>query len=232
MWHSRSNVVIIVKGPHIPAISSEEGFFDILHLKVFIILSTAFDNRFYESEKCPPTLIDEVAYACRHFYSILHQVFQRFHILLDGVDVSVMYVMERMLAEFTATSVVLAKNLPGDQVGDNIDFSTFVEHIEGILKESHPPFFPYYSRCMDHGHKHFLWTGPQLKILPRLEELTHIIPITELQDLPTHSIYDVVLNTAPPPATTPPTGKHHIGKRQERGNDSDVAEEQPKKRKH
>ena len=134
MQHSRSNLVIIVKGPHIPAISSVEGFFDILHLEVFIILSTAFDNRFYESGKCPPTLIDEVAYARRHFYSILHQVFQRFHILLDGVGVSVMYVVERMLAEFAAASVVLAKNLPGDQVGDNIDFSTFIEHIKGILK--------------------------------------------------------------------------------------------------
>ena len=40
-----------------------------------------------------------------------------------------MYVVERMLAEFAAASVVLVKNLPGDQVGDNIDFSTFVEHI-------------------------------------------------------------------------------------------------------
>ena len=143
MRHSRYNLVIIVKGPHIHAISSEEGFFDILHLGVFVILSTAFDNQFYESGKCPPTLIyiyfiDEVAYARHHFYSILHQVFRRFHILLDGVGVSVMYVVERMLAEFMAASVVLAKSLPGDQVGDNINFSTFVEHIEGILKESHP----------------------------------------------------------------------------------------------
>jgi hypothetical protein len=44
-------------------VSSPTELFDILYLGVFIILSPAFDRRFYHTAKPLPTLIEEVAYA-------------------------------------------------------------------------------------------------------------------------------------------------------------------------
>lgn len=89
--------------------SSEEEFFDILYLGIFVILSPAFDSRFYLSIKPPTTLIDEIAYAVRHFHSLLHVFSLRFLIILDGEAVSHFYVVDRMLAEFAAAAVVFAK---------------------------------------------------------------------------------------------------------------------------
>jgi hypothetical protein len=201
--------------------SSEEGYFDILYLGVFVILSPAFDPRFYETTKPPRALFDEQANAVRRFHSILHIFDLRFYVMLDGQPLSHMYIVERMLAEFAAASVVMVKALQkdDDHLGEGIDFSLVNKRIEEILEESHPDIFAYYSRCLDRSHKQFVWTGPHLQILPRSEEITSSIPLTargELVDLPTHPIYVIDLD----PAT--PTGLPHVPKRQEREEDMHV----------
>jgi hypothetical protein len=198
------DLIFDFSGAHIPDISSEEGFFNILHLGIFLILSPAFDKRFYESSK-PPCVTEELEYALRHFLSILHEVIERFHILLDGVGMSVKYVLDRMLSEFAAAAAFLAKNLPGEEVGADIKCSTFIKRLEGIIQKSYPDVLGYYSCCLDHGYKYFVWTGPKLKMLPRLEGMVDVVPITELLDLPTYFIYDVVLDaTLPLPHLSPP----------------------------
>jgi len=213
--------------------SSEEGLLDIIYLGIFVILSPAFDTRFYLTTKPPATLIDEVAYAVRHFHSLLHVFSLRFFILLDGVAVSHSYVVDRMLAEFAAAAVVFAKAIHkannDDEGGDETTFSMFTEHIEGILQESYSKVVPYYSRCVDRCHKDFVWTGPRIQILPRSEELMSVFSLTtwgQLLDLPTHVIYTVDLDPGPP------TTIHQAGKRRCRQDDTDPVDKPPKKRKH
>jgi hypothetical protein len=207
--------------------SSEEEFFDILYLGIFVILSPAFDSRFYLSIKPPTTLIDEIACAVHHFHSLLHVFSLRFLIILDGEAVSHFYVVDRMLAEFAAAAVVFAKatqeGIDDGEVGDGISSSMFAEHIEGILQASHPSISHYYSRCLDRSHKHFIWTGPQVQILPRSEEFISIISLTtrgELLDLPAYGIY----------ADLDPTPPIAVGKRHVRGESMDLGEDKPKKR--
>jgi hypothetical protein len=207
-----------------------------LYLGIFIILSTAFDIRFYHSVKPPPTLFEEAAYSVRHFQSLLHHFSLNFIILLDGEAVAHSYVVDRMLAEFAAAAVVLAEDVPDaggkdngeDKTEDVVTFSMFAERIEGILQESYPRVFPYYSRCLDQHHKHFLWTGPQVQILHRSEGVVSILPLTtmgELLDLPGHRIYTLDLDDESP------TGIAQLGKRRDRGEGMDSADEPPKKRK-
>ena len=212
--------------------SSEEGFFDILYLGIFVILSPAFDSRFYLDGKPPITLVEEVAHAVRHFHSLLQVFSLRFFIILDGVAVSHSYVVDRMLAEFAAAAVVLAKatqdGVDDDERGDGISSSKFVKNIEGILQGSYPNVTHYYSRCLERSHRHFVWTGPQIQILPRSEEFVSIISLTtrgELFDLPGYEIYVLDLDTSPP---TPPIA---VGKRRVRGDSMELVVDQQKKRK-
>lgn len=210
--------------------SSVAEFFDILYLGIFVILSTAFDRRFYDSINTPQTLLEEVAYAIGHFYSLLHIFSLRFIILLDGEAVAHSYVVDRMLVEFAAAAVVFAKEVPDaedDEAKDVVTFSTFAGRIEGILQESYPTVFSYYSHCLDCRHKDFLWSGPQVQILPRSEDILSILPLTtlgELLDLPGHQIYTIGLDDVPPIPVA------QIGKRHDRGDVVDLADEQPKKR--
>lgn len=207
--------------------SSEEGFFDILYLGIFVILSPAFDSRFYVTEP-PSTLVEEVAYAVRHFHSLLHVFSLRFLVILDGTAVSLSYIVDRMLAEFAAAAVVFAKavqeGIDDGDVRDGISSSMVAERIEGILQASHPNISHYYSRCLDRSHGHFIWTGPQVQILPRSEEFISIISLTtrgELLDLPGYEIYITDLDPTPPIA---------VGKRHVRKDSMDFADHQPKKR--
>jgi hypothetical protein len=176
-------------------VSSPTEFFDVVYLGIFIILSPAFDGRFYQTAKPPPpTLVDEVAYAVGHFQSLLNIFTKRFIILLDGKAISPLYTVNRMLAEFAAAAVVFAQDIheyryEGNDDGDyedGIGVSKFRGEIECILQGSCPEVFAYYSCCLKKGHKHFLWTGPEVQILPRSSGLS----ACELRDLPGHSIYD------------------------------------------
>lgn len=210
--------------------SSEEGFFDILYLGIFVNLSPAFDPRFYLDEKPSPSVINEVVHAARQFQSILQVFSLRFFIILDGEAVSHVYVVERMLAEFAAAAVVFAKGIQestGNKEGDGSIFSMFPQQIEAIVQGSHPDAFPYYSRCLNRRHKHFMWTGPKVQILRRSEEIVSAIPLLtrgEHLDLPSHSIYSIDLDAEDP------TAADQVGKRHGRGDSSDFAEEHPKKR--
>jgi hypothetical protein len=216
--------------------SSEVEFFDVLYLGIFIILSPAFDRRFHHGLKPPHSLVKEVAFATAHFHSLLHFFSQRFVIVLEGEVVSHSYVVDRMLGEFAAASVVLAKGiheLDGAESDDDAHDSTCsetVEQIEGILQKIHPDVFPYYLRCLDRGHNDFLWTGPIVQILPRSDAFSSVIPIAasgELLDLPSHQIYTEDLD---PDLPILPDSGTHVGKRRNRGDSLNVEDEQRKKR--
>ena len=104
--------------------------------------------------------------------------FQRYAIALEGEVVSHSYVVDQMMGKFAAALVVLARDIE-EEVGieeleaKNRATSTAVrESIEVILLQSHPEVIPYYSCSLDRGHKYFLWTGPDLLILPCLNDFT------------------------------------------------------------
>jgi hypothetical protein len=180
-------------------LSSDEGFFNVLYLGIFVILSPAFDPRFYHGLKPPHSEAKEWRCAVDHFQSLLHIFSARFFIVLGGEVVSHSYLVDRLLGEFAAASVVLAKaihksveNQSNDEIEESTPSSSFKEHLEVILQESRPHVFLYYSRCLDRGHKDFTWTGPNVQILPRSESFSSIILLTakgEMLDLPSHRIY-------------------------------------------
>jgi hypothetical protein len=181
-----------------------------LYLGIFVILSAAFDFRFYPNSPIPAAHRDEMIHAVQNFHSLVHVFSARFIILLGGEPIAISYVVDRLLAEFAAAAVNLAKAIRGPEIGDGDDTlskTLFTAAVEDILHASHPDAFPYYSRCLDRGHKDFLWTGPQVEILPRSDDIVSIIPFTtmgELLDSPSYSIYVTDLdNDAEPPA--PPT---------------------------
>jgi hypothetical protein len=211
---------------------SELEFLDIVYLGIFVILSPAFDGRFY-SKKTPPALIQEAAYAVRHFQSLLHNFAIRHIIVLAGVAVAHSYIVDRLLAEFAAASVVFAKAIHKSQedegygngeIGDGVTFSMFAGSIKGILQESHPKIFSYFSSCLDSGHKHFIWKGPQFMIFPRSDSMLEAIPFAtagDLLDLREFSIYGTNVALA--------TIVTHIGKRQDPADVEEVIDQQPKK---
>jgi hypothetical protein len=212
-------------------------FFDVLYLGIFIILSPAFDNRFYYGLKPPPPHLKETAHAICHFQSLLHIFSNRFIIVLEGEAMSHSYVVDRLLGEFAAASVALAKatcppyGIEDEAEGDHsIPSSTFRDRIEDILLDSHPDVIPYYLRCLDRGHKDFLWTGPNVQIFPRSDDFASLISLTtsgEFLDLPSHQIYTEDLDPTPPSQQDTPTP---IGKRRTRVGSLNLGDEQVKKR--
>jgi hypothetical protein len=222
-------------------------FLDVLYLGVFIILSPAFDKRFYDRKNLPSCLAEEYRHATGHFFCILHKFSKCFTILLEGEAVAHSYVLDRMLAEFAAASVNLAKAIGRrdeafDETADEAGKgelrpspSSTVASIEEILRESHPRAFPYYSRCLSGFHKDFTWTGPRIEILARSEGAISAISFSspgEMLDLPHHQIYQIdvdALTTDAAPAVLP-----LLGKRRERADSADsvpLAEELRKKQK-
>jgi hypothetical protein len=184
-----------------------------LYLGIFVILSPAFDPRFYDEDTVPPALVAELVHAVENFLSLLNIFSAQFVILLDGDPIAHSYVFERLLAEFAAACVVF-----GEAIGDSYDEEewrhslkdNFKPIIEDIVREEYPDVFPYYARCLDRRHKDFFWTGPKVEIFPRSDSITSIIPSTsrgEVWDSPTHSIYitdlDPELPTAPTAPNTP-----------------------------
>src|SRR5271155_5286418 len=120
--------------------------------------------------------------------------------LLEGELVAHSYVFDRMLGEFAAATVVFAKAIPDGEQG-------VTSTIEDILQD-YPIIFPYYTHCIDHSHKHFLWTGPKVEILPQSKALQAIIPLIssgEHLDVPSQEIYTTPVH----PITIPPTKKRH-----------------------
>jgi hypothetical protein len=209
---------------------------DIIYLGIFAILSPAFDVRFYLGPKTPTNLIEEVAHAVLQFHSLLHIFSLRFIVLLEGELVTHSYVVDRMLGEFAAAAVGFAKAMDGfygkdDDKGQfGITSSVFVGLLEGILRGSHPNIFSYYSRCLDRNHKHFLWTGPKLQVLPRSEVINLLVPLattSELLDLPGHQIYDTNVDLT---SSTSSIAMVELGKRRSRDSDSFLVVGRPEKR--
>lgn len=186
-------------------------FFDILHLGIFVILSPAFDNRFYLTKNSPTNILAEVAHAIKHFYHLIYTFSRRFIITLGGEVVALSYVVDRMLAEFAAASVNFSTAIDESRKEDNgedddedkegITTSMFAGSIEGILKASHPQIIPYYSDCLVRLHKHFTWTGPELQIVSRSRDVSSVLPlltIGERLELPSHHIYTINSQSEPP----------------------------------
>lgn len=185
-------------------------FFDVLYLGIFVILSSAFDGRFYDGQKPSIPLVKEIACAVAHFYALLNYFSEQFIVVLGGEPVSHLYVVDRMLGEFAAASVVLAKGIEeldakekelSDEVECRIVNSACPGYIEAILQKSHPEVLPYYSRRLACGHKDFLWTGPNVQIIPRSDCLNSLVPFArkgEFRDLPSHQIYTEDLDANPP----------------------------------
>lgn len=223
-----------ILGAHIPDLSSDVEFFDVLYLGLFVILSPAFDTRFYYGPKPLPHHLKETAHATSHFQSLLHIFSQRFIIVLEGEVVSHSYVVDRMLSEFAAASVLLAKaSTDSDGIEDEledeprIDSSTFREHIEDLLLKFNPSLIPYYSRCLQLGHKDFLWAGPNVQILPRSDDFVLLMSLTtvgEMLDLPSYQIYTEDLDAIP---TILPD---FVGKRRVRDGSPNLVDERAKKR--
>lgn len=221
--------------------SSKVDFFDVLYLGIFIVFSHAFDPRFYNGLTPSPAHLKEAAYAVCHFYSLLRVFSRRYAIVLEGEVVSHLYVVDRMMGEFAAASVVLARGIE-EEVGieeleaENRATSAAVrESIEVILLQSHPEVIPYYTRSLDRGHKDFLWTGPDLLILPRSDDFTSIFTLTtkgEIIDLPSYNIYTEDLDPIPPipQDDIPQDDIAAIGKRRVRGDSLNLRDEQGKKR--
>jgi len=197
-----------------------------------VILSTAFDGRFY-GRKGPPELVAEAVFAAERFHDILHIFSERFHILVGGVPVVYSYVFNRMLGEFAAAAVVFAKGCHDEAAEEydegNGEIGEFRARVEHILQASYSDVFPYYSHCVDKAHKQFLWTGAKVEIFASSESSHSIIErVGEKRDLPSHPIYSSLEDPTPP---TPPTltpGPPAV-KRHDRDDGVDDADEKRKK---
>jgi hypothetical protein len=183
------------------------GLFDVIYLGIFIILSPAFDGRFYQTAGPSTAPMNELANAVKYFHSIINIVSNRFTILLDGEVIAPSYIVNRMLGEFAAAAVVLAQSIDYTHFGvvETGPRYEFKEDNECILHECYPEVSVYYSHCMKQGHKYFLWTGPEIEILPNSPSLLAVLSDTTygtLFDLPGHSIYKPATI---PSAVAPPT---------------------------
>lgn len=206
-------------------------FFDFLYLGIFAILSTAFDERFYNGQPPPHHVSKESACAVAHFQSVLHIFSERYVVIIEDEAVDVLYVVNRMLAEFAAASVVLANAIRDSEDGE-FEHGMRVAMLEGRIETNllafHPDVLPYYSRCLDCGHKDFLWTGPVLRIHHRAGAISSLISLTtegEIVDLPSHQIYTEDVDAVPP---APPETVSEVGKR--RGRVGSLGGDRAKKR--
>jgi hypothetical protein len=170
--------------------SSTVGFSNILYLGIFIILSPVLDRRIHGKSFVVADLLAEHKDAVRHFNSLLQVFSQRFIIVLAGQPILHWYVVERKLAEFGAAIVVLSKTLSEYKYGSE-SWKIF-EHVSCIIRSHYPSLLPYFVHCVDHSHKDFLWTGPDIQIIQHSPDSDSIMPILtlgELLDLPEHKIY-------------------------------------------
>ena len=222
---------ITVVGAHIPDLSSEVDFFDVMYLGIFIIFSPAFNPCFYNGLTPSPTNVKEAAYAVCHFCSLLNIFSQWFAIVLEGEVMSHSYVVDRMMGEFSAASVALAKGID-EAVGiedleadDRATSTTVREHIEEILWNSYSEVIPYYRHCLDCRHKDFSWTDLNLLILPHSDDFASITAMGEILNLPSYQIYREDLEPIPAPQDNVTA----IGKRRVQGGSPNFGDEQAKK---
>lgn len=219
--------------------SSEEGFFDLLYLGIFITLSRAFDLRFYSGGTAPPALVAEMAHAVKCFKHLLGIFSARFVLVLEGQPVAHSYFFHRLLAEFAAAAVIFARGVDEvneAQQGKEKDSlgSNFKAIVENVFHTSHPDAVSYYSRCVDRPHKDFLWTGPKVQVIPRSKGLASaifVMAVGEMLESPAHPIYVIDLDPKPKAifVAMQPT-VDHTGKRRHRAASLDLESEHQGKR--
>ena len=129
-----------------------------------------------------------------------------------------------MLAEFAAAAVVFSEAIAEFRGGDMdmdvdglknkgmemdvIPLSKVKVKLDHIISQSYPKVMDYYLCCVATGHKHFVWTGPPLTILPRSEGCNSILQLLtsegEKLDHPMQPIFTKPDLTLPPPPPPPP----------------------------
>jgi hypothetical protein len=188
-------------------------------LGIFIIISRAFDSRFYDVQPSQ-FLDDEIASAESHFISLIHYFATHYITILDGVAIDSWYIIKRMLAEFAAAVAVFIQAMDDsptedmeiddgqENEGEEADVvppSKVQSKINDIIAESYPELISYYQRCVASGHKHFFWTGPPVTIVPRSDASESIVGLLisegEKMDHPTYPIF---ITDMTPPLTAPP----------------------------
>jgi len=94
---------------------------------------------------------------------------------------------------------------------DVIPLSKVKAKLHHIISQSYPEVMDYYLRCVATGHKHFVWTGSALTILPRSEGCDSILQLLtsegEKIDHPMQPIFapDAPLPPPPSPAMSNPS---------------------------
>jgi hypothetical protein len=100
-----------------------------------------------------------------------------------------------MLDEFAATLMALANAISDgldDGGGNACHYSLVGIRIFVIINLSYLSIIPYYHECWDRVHKDFIWTGPDLQVVPCSQSLHAIIQLLtmgELLELPGEPIY-------------------------------------------
>jgi hypothetical protein len=168
----------------------------------------------------PQALEDEITSAESHFLLVIHY-FSNHHIaILDLVTVDCWYIVKQMLAEFAAATVVLSEAIAEFRGGDmdvdidglenkgnevDVVLSQVKVKVDDIISQSYPEVMDYYLYCVVTGHKHFVWTGPPLTILPRSEACNSILQLLTSEgkklDHPMQPIFTMPDMTPPSPSS-------------------------------
>ena len=86
---------------------------------------------------------------------------------------------------------------------DVISLSKVKVKLDHIISQSYPESMDYYLHCVATGHKHFVWTGPPVTILPRSEGCNSILQLLtsegEKLDHPIRPKFTKTDSTLPPP---------------------------------
>jgi hypothetical protein len=140
----------------------------------------------------------------------------RFFVCLGGRAVAAAYVVDRILAEFSAAAVVFAKAVKvplgsSDENPAGISFDRFLQAIQGIVGDHRSDLLPFLARRIEASHSSFFWTGPELQILPRTPDNLRVLELMgdgEILDFPDHPIYPQDVEDSLPPSL-PPVRKRH-----------------------
>jgi hypothetical protein len=170
------------------------------------------------------------------FNSFLHVFSQQFVIVLDGEPIAVSYFVDLLLGEFAAAVVGSATAIPKDLEDEDtkpISYAVVTEEIHSILHSSYLAVYPDFLVCLDHSHKHFLWTGPELQIILESEPFDSIIPLLtmgELLEFLGHPIYNSTARTHMPSSPIPMamSGASTNKKRHVQADSSEFEVDQPK----
>ena len=132
-----------------------------------------------------------------------------------------------MLAEFATAAVVFSEAIAefwgGDMdmdvdglknevtEADVIPLSKVKVKLDHIISQSYPEVMDYYLCCVVTSHKHFVWTGPPLTILPRSEGCNSILQLLSSEgEKLDHLMQPIFTKPDPtlPPSPPPPAASN------------------------